>query len=53
MEMNAAKREQYRYKLTGDDVSNWQPNMLGRYVFFGILFALIVSTMMLVNAPWQ
>lgn len=53
MEMNAAKKVQYRHKLTGEDVRIWQRDTSGRGVFVAVLLALAACVMMLVNAPWQ
>lgn len=53
MEMNAAKKAQYRHKLTGEDVRNWHPLTVRGFWLPSVLLIAVVVALLVVNMPWQ
>lgn len=53
MEMKPAQKIQYRHKLSGDDVRNWQPlTWRGFWLPTALLFA-VTLFLLLVDAVWM
>jgi hypothetical protein len=53
MEMNAAKKAQYRHKLTGDDVRNWHPLTWRGFWFPAVMLVAVTLILLVANALCQ
>ncbi|GAB2938038.1 hypothetical protein GCM10011328_05700 [Hafnia psychrotolerans] len=53
MEMNTAKKVQYRHKLTGEDVRNWHPLTARGFWFPAAMLLLVTVVLLLADAVCQ
>lgn len=53
MEMKPAQKIQYRHKLSGDDVRNWQPLTWHGFWFPTVLLFAVTLFLLLVDAVWM
>jgi hypothetical protein len=53
MEMKPAQKIQYRHKLSGDDVRNWQPLTWRAFWFPTVMLFAATLFLLLVDALWM